>query len=119
MRSSIKLALPLALCLSSVAISAEASPSYDGTWSVQLITQQGKCDPSYSWSVAVNDGRIENAGFFVQTAGSIDRRGRVTLHVTHGADVVAAFGRALGQTAQGAWRSATLQCSGAWRAERS
>ena len=118
MRSSIKLALALATGLSSV-VAAEAADRFDGRWSVQLVTEQGGCDASYNWSVAVNNGQIQNGGFFVQTAGSIDPRGRVVLQVTHGSDVVAASGRASGQTAQGAWRSPTMQCSGAWRAERS
>ena len=119
MRRTTKLALSLALGVLGAAAAADASTPFDGHWSVQLVTRQGDCDPSYSWSVAVQDGRIDDAGMFVQAAGAIDRHGRVNLQITHGSDVVAASGRAKGVVAEGAWRSPTRQCSGAWRAQRS
>ena len=118
MRLSAKLAVILALGLAGTS-AAQSANTFDGRWSVQLVTRQGNCDPTYSWSVAVSDGRIADTGMFVQAAGAIDERGRVRLQITHGSDIVAASGRASGPVAQGAWRSPTLQCSGAWRAERS
>jgi hypothetical protein len=108
----------LALSLAGAA-SASAAGSFDGQWSVQLTTQHGDCDPSYSWSVAVTDGRISDAGMFMQAAGAIDRRGRVQIRIIHGSDVVAASGRVSGEFARGAWLSPTRQCSGAWSAQRS
>ena len=112
--------LALALAFATVGTcAASAATSFDGQWSVQLVTEKGKCDPSLSWSVAVADGRIADAGMFVQANGAIDHRGRVELRITHGADVVSASGRAVGAVAEGAWRSPTRQCSGAWRAQRS
>jgi len=118
MRLLTKLALAMAFASAATA-SAYASAPFDGTWSVQLTTQKGRCDPTYSWSVAVTDGRIDNDGMFLQAAGSIDHHGRVRLQVTHGADVLAATGAARGRYASGAWRSPTMRCSGAWRAARS
>jgi hypothetical protein len=101
-----------------VASTAQAAGSFDGRWSVQLVTERGNCNPTYNWSVAVADGRIVDGGMFVQTAGDIDGRGRVRLQITHGNDVVAAFGKVAGEAGRGAWRSPTLQCSGAWTAQR-
>lgn len=118
MRSLTKLALLLAFGLAG-STAASASAHFDGQWSVELITQKGSCEPTYSWSVAVTDGRIADSGMFMQTAGSIDPRGRVHLQVTHGADVLAAAGAVSGQVGRGTWLSPTMQCSGAWRAVRS
>ena len=112
--------LSLALALGFVGTTAaNASAPFDGTWSVQLTTQKGHCDASYSWSVAVNDGRFTDAGLFMQAAGSINARGRVNLEVTHGSDVLAATGAVKGQIGRGDWRSPTMRCSGAWVAVRS
>jgi hypothetical protein len=116
--------LPAKLALSAVtfvlaASSASAAGVYDGRWSVQLVTQRGTCVASYSWSVAVTDSRIDDRGMFLQSAGEIDPRGRVVLHITHGADVVAASGKVVGAVATGAWRSSTSRCAGEWSAQRS
>jgi hypothetical protein len=118
MRIPTRLALP-ALTLLIAASSASAAGVYDGQWSVQLVTHEGSCSASYNWSVDVTDNRIADPGMFVQTAGEIDPRGRVVLHITHGSDIVAASGKIEGATARGAWRSPTSRCAGAWTAQRS
>jgi hypothetical protein len=118
MRPLTKLALLLALGFTGTT-AAYASASFDGTWSVKLTTQKGHCDATYSWSVAVNDGRFVNGGSFMQAAGSIDPRGRVHLELTDGSDMLAAAGAVRGEVGHGTWLSPTMQCSGAWRAVRS
>jgi hypothetical protein len=41
---------------------AEAVPSYDGVWSVVIVTQQGICDPSYRYPIRITKGNLVNAG---------------------------------------------------------
>jgi hypothetical protein len=44
---------------------AQAAPSkpaaFNGTWSVRLVTEAGSCDPSYLYTVAVQDGQVRPA----------------------------------------------------------
>jgi hypothetical protein len=113
------LACACALASISATLPASAGAPYDGKWAVALVTERGACDQAISWSVAVTDSRIQDSGMFVQSAGYVDGRGRVTLQLTHGSDVVAAAGSISGTVATGTWQSPTKQCSGHWRAVRS
>lgn len=107
------------LASSCIILPAAAAGRYDGTWSVALTTERGACEATYTWRVAVTNGRIGNDDPFVQSAGYINKKGRVVLHVTYGSDVVAAAGALKGATGSGTWESPTSRCSGRWRAVRS
>src|SRR5260370_34990484 len=41
---------------------AEAEPSYDGLWSVVIVTKAGQCDPAYRYPVRITNGNLGNAG---------------------------------------------------------
>jgi hypothetical protein len=73
------------------AAAAPAKPaSYDGTWSVRLVTESGGvgCD------------------------------GSVTLNVQHSIAQAQASGRLRASSGSGTWRLATLGCTGRWTAQR-
>jgi hypothetical protein len=98
--------------------SAVAQNSYDGTWSVFLMTQQSGCNVGSSWNVDVTDGRIGAAGPFVQFAGFINPRGKVSLKASHGSSLLVASGTIRGANGSGTWLSSSDRCSGEWRATR-
>lgn len=98
---------------------ATAASRYDGTWSVAIVTERGGCNAALSWSVAVADGRIDDNSSFIQSAGSVDRNGHVSLQLTHGSDVLAAAGAIRGESGSGTWQSPTSRCSGHWSATKS
>jgi hypothetical protein len=92
--------------------------AFDGSWSVQVISRQGRCD-SYKWNVDVSGGRIAHVqDDIVQATGGIDRHGRVSITLTHGSDAMMATGEMRGKAGAGSWTSESLNCSGEWRAER-
>ena len=37
-------------------------PSYDGAWSVLIVTEQGKCDRAYRYPVKIENGTVGYAG---------------------------------------------------------
>jgi hypothetical protein len=92
--------------------------NYDGSWSVELSTEQGQCGLSYKGTVNVNGGRIADSGLFVKTSGAVDPAGRVALQITRGSDQLSAGGVLKGASGAGQWNLATQQCSGRWRAAR-
>jgi len=110
------LAVCLAALLASPVSAAFAGASYDGQWSVQLVTEKGGCDRSLSWDVGVAANRIADSGMLVQTSGAVDPQGRVRLLVINGSDRVSASGKLIGASGTGAWTSPTRSCSGHWRA---
>lgn len=92
--------------------------NYDGSWSVELATEQGQCGLSYKGTLNVTGGRIADSGLFVKTSGAVDPNGRVALQITRGSDQLSAGGTLKGATGAGQWNSPTQQCSGRWHAAR-
>ena len=97
---------------------AIAADSYDGTWSVELRTEKGSCDASRSARLGVQGGRIEEAGFVVSANGTVDARGRVSVNVSGGGDMLAAKGVLAKSAGSGTWASPSRGCSGRWSASR-
>jgi hypothetical protein len=110
------------LALSSVAQAATkraASPNaYDGRWSVTVITERGPCDRASRLSLGVRNGRIEMGEAMAQASGRVDPKGRVSVMVTQGADMLAAHGSLGAGSGSGTWRAPGKQCTGRWEAER-
>src|ERR1700750_3110349 len=67
-------------CLT-LATAAEARTSYDGPWNLVFVTQRGSCDPSYNFSVNINDGVVTHPNL-VKFSGYVERSGAVRASVT-------------------------------------
>jgi hypothetical protein len=61
-------------CLT-LATAAEARTSYDGPWNLVFVTQQGSCDPTYNFSVNINDGVVTHPNL-VKFSGYVGRKAR-------------------------------------------
>jgi hypothetical protein len=99
--------------------SAEAIPSYDGIWSVVIITNQGICDPSYRYPVRISKGTLLNAGNATVTiSGKVEKNGAVIVNVAAGDKTATGTGRLAGASGGGSWSGGNGACSGVWQAER-
>src|SRR2546421_12444690 len=59
--------------------------SFDGTWSVLIVTQQGKCDRAYRYPVRISNGSVGYAGeASFNVSGSVGATGAVTVMVSRG-----------------------------------
>jgi hypothetical protein len=67
---------------------AEAVPSYDGLWSVVIVTEQGLCDRAYRAPIRISQGDKSATG----------------------------TGRLSGKSGAGSWSGGP--CAGTWQAER-
>ena len=67
-------------CLT-LATAAEARTSYDGPWNLVFVTQRGSCDPTYNFSVNINDGVVTHPNL-VKFRGHVGRSGAVRASVT-------------------------------------
>ena len=96
---------------------AEA-PDFNGTWTVQLVTETGVCSGS-SYTVVVQDGqvRLASAGGSASITGQIGADGSVGLSVRQGPASGSASGRLRSSSGSGTWKAAAL-CSGRWAAQR-
>lgn len=94
-----------------------ATPSFDGMWSVVILTQQGLCEPSYRAPVRIIKGNMANAGSGNFTiTGSVGKNGVVTVMVSQGANSATGTGRLTAKSGGGSWSGGP--CSGTWQAEK-
>ena len=110
----------LALSFATIAdapVPAMSAPSYDGLWSVVIITEKGTCDRAYRYPVRISNGTLLNAGSeaFVIT-GKVGASGAVTVTVSHGDKSATGSGRLSRDAGAGSWKGG--DCAGTWEAER-
>lgn len=113
-----RIALILAAGLVCGTASLSQAASYDGRWSVSVVTRNGSCD-SYRWSVGIAAGKVTDVeGQRGASSGGIASNGNVNLMLMRGSDTLNAKGTASGATASGNWTSPSRQCSGTWDARK-
>ncbi|MBM6592545.1 hypothetical protein [Microvirga pudoricolor] len=116
------------LCLgaSTLALFAIAAPAlaqnraYDGTWSVEVVTQQGNCDRAYRYTIVVENGRARYGGpEAFDITGSVQPNGAVSAGIARGQDRANVSGRLSGTRGTGTWTtSGGRACSGQWNADK-
>jgi hypothetical protein len=115
----VALALGAGLAAAAVSGSVSAKPaSYDGTWTVRLVTQSGTCENSYSQTVAVENGQVRGAGDGAAISGGVGQNGEVALTIRRSIAQGAVSGRLNGRSGSGNWSVAMLGCTGRWTASR-
>lgn len=98
---------------------AFAAQPFDGTWSVEVVTEKGDCDRAYRWDLTIADGHIATtADMPARASGAVSKKGAVSVQFQSGSDSLSATGTASGKWATGTWASPSRSCSGRWRAER-
>ena len=96
---------------------AASKASYDGNWSVVIITEKGTCDRSYRYPVRINDGTVGYAGqASFSVSGRVNPNGAVTVTVSRGERSASGSGKLSGDYGTGSWSGG--ECSGTWQAER-
>ena len=100
---------------------AVQAASFDGHWSVLIITDRGDCDRAYRYEVQIGQGRMVNAApGGVDLAGSVSPNGTVRVRVSKGSQFAEGGGRLSARSGRGTWRgrASAGSCSGRWEAER-
>ena len=99
---------------------ADAGPSYDGLWSVVIVTKSGHCDAAYRYPVRITNGRLVNAGSApINISGKVAKNGAVIVSVNAGDKSATGKGRLGGTSGAGSWSgNGNGACSGIWEAER-
>src|SRR3954466_519039 len=93
--------------------------SLDGTWSVLIVTEQGKCDRAYRYPVRISNGSVGYAGeASFNVSGSVGANGAVTVTVSRGSQSAKGAGQLSSNGGGGRWTAGSGECSGSWTAER-
>jgi hypothetical protein len=105
-------ALLLATC-------ANARSPYDGSWNITFVTQTGDCNPTYNYSVSIENGVITspNVGTF---RGNVTSSGVVRASVAVQEKHASGAGKLTGVVGRGTWSgySGDQRCTGSWTAQR-
>jgi hypothetical protein len=109
--------------LAATAVPAGSAPmakaSFDGGWSVLIVTEKGTCDRAYRYPVKIQNGAVGYAGSASFTvSGQVGDNGAVTVTVARGNQSAKGTGRMSGNDGSGTWTAGSGECSGIWTAER-
>jgi hypothetical protein len=99
---------------------AAARTSYDGAWSVVIITRSGTCDSALRYQVQINNGYVLNEAGSVNLQGRVASNGAVRVSVSAGGQWANGSGRLSRRYGSGLWRGqgSAGTCAGVWQAER-
>ena len=96
-----------------------SAKSFDGGWSVLIVTEKGTCDRAYRYPVKIENGSVGYAGSAAFTvSGKVGTKGEVTVTVARGSQSATGTGRMSATDGSGTWTAASGECSGTWTAER-
>jgi hypothetical protein len=96
-----------------------AKQSFDGTWSVLIVTEKGTCDRAYRYPVRISNGSVGYAGeASFNVSGSVGPNGTVTVMVSKGNQSARGSGQLSASDGSGRWVAGSGECSGTWTAER-
>lgn len=96
-----------------------SKPNFDGTWSVLIVTEQGKCDRAYRYPVKIENGAVGYAGSASFTvSGKVGPNGTVTVTVARGSQSANGTGTMSATDGSGVWTAGSGECRGTWTAER-
>src|SRR5262245_23029489 len=115
------LATGFAVAMSCAGPSAHAA-SFDGRWSVLVVTRSGSCDQTYRYGVTIVSGVVYYAGGGpVTLTGRVSPSGNVTVRVSSGPQYANGTGRLSANRGGGSWRGQgpNGSCAGVWTATRS
>jgi hypothetical protein len=100
---------------------ARTTATYDGSWSVLIVTNSGQCDRGYRYGLTIRNGKVSYEGSAaVNVDGRVAGNGAVQVRVWAGSQSANGTGRLGRDYGDGSWRgdSSSGSCSGTWTAER-
>jgi hypothetical protein len=109
----------IAIICISIPAPAAARSRFDGTWNLTFVTQRGPCDPSYNFTVDVNNGYVSHPNILT-FRGRVAPSGAVRASVKVGDKYAWGSGRLSESSGRGVWsgRAGQSRCSGNWIAQR-
>jgi hypothetical protein len=101
--------------------SSLARSSFDGAWSVVVVTRAGACTPTLRYPVAITNGIVTNGGESpASVTGRVAPTGAVRVTVQAGGSSASGSGHLSATGGSGVWRGqgSSGLCQGTWQAER-
>jgi hypothetical protein len=101
---------------------AARTTTFDGSWSVLIVTESGLCDRSYRYGVQITNGNVSSGSASGATLqGRVAPNGNVQVNVSAGGQSAEGQGRMSPNIGTGTWsgQGPGGGCAGTWLAQRS
>ena len=95
---------------------APASATFDGTWTVSIVTTRGVCEQGMALPIMISSGRVASTVSEVGVSGRVGQTGSITVTVIQGIKRAFGIGKLADASGSGTWRGGP--CSGTWTAQR-
>lgn len=96
-----------------------AAASFDGRWSVLIVTERGNCDRAYRYPLRIENDNVLYAGRNnFNVSGRVQPSGAVSVNVSSGNRGARGIGRLHGKYGVGTWQAMSGECSGRWQADK-
>ncbi len=105
-----------AACVIVGASTAPAVASFDGSWSVSIVTTKGVCDVGMALPIQISDGRVASGHSEVGVSGRVAQHGGITVTIIQGIKRAFGSGKLADAGGSGTWRGGP--CAGTWTATR-
>lgn len=108
-----------ALLITSASVPTDAiAANFDGSWSVVINTLRGDCGTGLRYGVRIVGGRVMSGDSNYSVAGAVASSGAIRVTVAEGGRSASGYGRLVGNSGSGVWRTSTGECAGQWAASR-
>jgi hypothetical protein len=95
---------------------APVAASFDGAWTVSIITTKGECDQGMALPIKISSGRVASTVSEVGVVGRVAEHGGITVTVIQGIKRAFGIGKLADASGSGTWRGGP--CSGTWTASK-
>jgi hypothetical protein len=99
-----------------LAAGTSAKASFDGAWTVSIVTTKGTCETGVALPIQINAGRIASSMSEVGVTGRVADHGGITVTVIQGIKRAFGIGKLAEASGSGTWRGGP--CSGTWTAQK-
>jgi hypothetical protein len=108
-----------ALLIAGASVPTDAiAANFDGSWSVVINTLRGDCGSALRYGVRIVGGRVVSGDGNYSVAGAVAPSGAIRVTVAEGGRSASGYGRLVGNSGSGVWRTSAGECSGQWAASR-
>ena len=101
---------------------AHADRAFDGSWSIEVVTERGACDPAYRYYLVIDNGAVHLKSMMGEispdVAGRIASNGRIDSRIGSAEDPVSIRGHLKREAGAGIWVAPGRRCAGRWQAEK-
>ena len=109
-------AVAAAFAASTILAAGPAAASFDGSWTVSIITTKGVCEAGMALPIQIAAGKVLSGHSDVNVSGHVAETGSITVAVIQGLKRAFGSGKLAETSGSGTWRGGL--CSGTWTAQR-